>query len=104
MLYALYTDDKIDLGQIRWTQFIKSPTSSWKFLNISNAHFWSIVVKNARDHFKVTQMDDVQMEKFSVMNTVMFVTKNAKNFHFIGAIPEVMLSKVPTKNEIVEIY
>lgn len=44
------------------------------------------------------------MEKFSVMNTVMFVTKNAKNFHFIGAIPEVMLSKVPTKNEIVEIY
>lgn len=60
-------------------------------------------MKNARDHFKVPQMADVQLAKLLILNTSTFVTTDAENFHYIGAIPDVMLNKVPVNNEIVEI-
>lgn len=38
------------------------------------------------------------------MNTIMLITIDVNNFHYIGAIPDVMLDKVPPNNEIIAFY
>lgn len=100
----MYTNEKIDLGHILWALSVQRPMSSSKDMCISCAQFWSIVVKNARDHFKVSQMTNVQMTSFSMMNILTFVAMNANNFHYTGSIQEVMLYKVLANNEIIDIY
>lgn len=64
----------------------------------------SVVVRNARDHFIVPTIVDVQMANFAVLNTLTFASLDAKDFHYIGVISEVMLKEVPTDNEVVTIY
>ncbi|CAH1421559.1 unnamed protein product [Lactuca virosa] len=104
LLYALYSGENIDLGQILWVQFSQSISSSTKNSEISCAIFWSIVVRNACDHFKVPIMADAQMATFPVLNTTTFVLLTTKDFHYIGAIPEVLLKEVPSENEVISIY
>lgn len=62
------------------------------------------MVKKACDHFKIPQMADVQIKRFQIMNTIMLITIDVNNFHYIGAIPDVMLDKVPPNNEIIAFY
>lgn len=94
LIYVLYSGEKIDLGQILWVQFTQSIYSSMKNTDISCVRFWSIVARNARDHLKVPMMADVHMASFIVLNTTTFSSFNAKDFHYIGVIPEVMLKDV----------
>lgn len=83
LLYTLYTNEKIDLCQILQVQFTQIPASSMNDSNTSCAYFWSIVLKNAWDHFKVPRVADMQFVKFSMLNKTTFVTTDAKNFHYI---------------------
>ncbi|CAI9269113.1 unnamed protein product [Lactuca saligna] len=69
LLYAFYSGEKIDIGQIIWVQFTQSISSSTNNTNISSVIFWSIVVRNACDHFKVPTMANVHMANFVVINT-----------------------------------
>lgn len=75
-----------------------------KDCDISCARFWSIVVSNARDHFKVPIMDDAHMVNFVVLNTSTFTSLNSKDFHYVGAISELMLKEVLAKNKVITIY
>ncbi|CAH1449537.1 unnamed protein product [Lactuca virosa] len=61
-------------------------------------------MKNAHDHLKVPQMEDVQLVKFLMFNTTKFVTTDANNFNYIRAISDVMLHKVLASNKIISIY
>lgn len=67
LLYAFYYGEKIDIGQIVWVQFTQSISSSTKNTDISYVIFWSIVVRNACDHFKVPTMANVRMANFVVL-------------------------------------
>ena len=61
------------------------------------------MVKNDRDHYKVPQTVDVQMAKFLTLNTTTFGTTNEKDFHYVGAILDFMLNKVPVNKAIISI-
>lgn len=87
LLYTLYSEENIDLGQLLRVQFTQGISSSMKITDISCARFWLTVVKNARGHFKVPTMFDAQMANFDVLNTTTFASFNEIDFHHIGEIP-----------------
>lgn len=67
--------------------FLQSPTSSTKEEKILCACFWSIVVRNAQDHYHIPKMTDVQIVLIPKMNVRTFVTTDDETFHHIGSIP-----------------
>ncbi|CAH1413759.1 unnamed protein product [Lactuca virosa] len=49
-------------------------------------------------------MYDAHMVNFFVLNTSTFTSLNSKDFHYIGAILELMLKEFLAKNEVITIY
>ena len=58
LIYAIYTNQNIDIGHILWTQFCSSPNLSTRTLNISMARFWSMVVDGALGKFVELRGDE----------------------------------------------
>ncbi|CAH1421347.1 unnamed protein product [Lactuca virosa] len=104
LMYAIYIGEKIKLGQVLRTQFIQSPTSTTKDSEISCTIFSSILVKNARDHYRFPHAMDVCMDVNPKMNVGTFLTTDDTNFSHIGSVMEVILAKVPSNNEIIKLY
>jgi hypothetical protein len=61
LIYAIYTNSNIDIGNILWTQFCFSPNSNTRTTHISMARFWGIVVDGALNKFKDLRGDDKTM-------------------------------------------
>ncbi|CAH1437430.1 unnamed protein product [Lactuca virosa] len=104
LLYGLYTGENIDFGTILWDQFVQSPASKTKDIEISRARFWSIMVRNAMLHYHIPEIRDVVIADIPKMKTSMFVTFEPKNFLIVGLISQSMLSMVPAGNPVIIEY
>ncbi|KAL4562111.1 hypothetical protein LXL04_034305 [Taraxacum kok-saghyz] len=96
LIYAIYTNQNIDIGQILWTQFCLSPNSNTRTTHISMAHFWGIVVDGALNKFKELRGDsNTAMAEVSELqvNKLQFVKDRV--FEHCGEIPLEMWSSVP---------
>ncbi|KAL4583271.1 hypothetical protein LXL04_007839 [Taraxacum kok-saghyz] len=96
LIYAIYTNQNIDIGQILWTQFCLSPNSNTRTTHISMARFWGIVVDGALNKFKELRGDSntamAEVSKLQV-NKLQFVKDRV--FDHCGEIPLEMWSSVP---------
>lgn len=61
-MYGIYIGEKVDLVNVLWDQFVHSSTSTSKNTEISCAGLWPIVVKNACDHYHVSQTEGLHMD------------------------------------------
>ncbi|KAL4580016.1 hypothetical protein LXL04_016189 [Taraxacum kok-saghyz] len=96
LIYAVYSNQNIDIGHILWTQFCLSPNSSSRTSNISMARFWAIVVDGALNKFKELRGNDsTAMAEISELqvNKLQFVKDRV--FEHVGEIPSEMWSIVP---------
>ena len=96
LIYAIYTNQNIDIGHILWTQFCLSPNSNTRTTHISMARFWAIVVDGALTKFTDLRGDNqTAMAVLSELqvNKLQFVKERV--FEHCGEIPIEMWSSVP---------
>ncbi|KAL4568114.1 hypothetical protein LXL04_023715 [Taraxacum kok-saghyz] len=82
LLYALFTDSPIDLGKILWTQFCESPSSASRDVEISMG--------------QTAKFPELQIGKLQI--------KSHSFCEFVGKIPEEMLIKIDSENELRKAY
>ncbi|KAL4573963.1 hypothetical protein LXL04_020785 [Taraxacum kok-saghyz] len=107
LMYALFTDSPVDLGKILWTQFCESPSSATKDVEISMGRFWSLVVDYAHRHYKIASTEPLPDEDIAIFPELQIgkLTIKSDNFcEFVGKIPEEMLLKIDSENELRKAY
>ena len=96
LIYAIYTNQDIDIGHIMWTQFCLSPNSNTRTTNISMARFWAIVVDGALNKFTDLRGDDkTAMADLSELQVNKLQFAKDRVFEHCGEIPIEMWSIVP---------
>ena len=96
LIYAIYTNQNIDIGQILWTQFCLSPNSSSRTTHISMSRFWAIVVDGALSKFKELRGDkDTAMVDASELQVNKLQFLKDRVFDHVGEIPMEMWNLVP---------
>ncbi|KAL4579731.1 hypothetical protein LXL04_015895 [Taraxacum kok-saghyz] len=107
LMYALFTDSPIDLKKILWTQFCESPSSATKDIEISMGRFWSLVVDYAHRHYKIASTEPLPEDDVAIFPDLQIgkLTIKSDNFcEFVGKIPEEMLLKIDSENELRKAY
>lgn len=104
ILYGLYHVINLDYGSLIWSQLVQSINSITRHSKISCGRFWTIVTRQAIEHFQIPVMTDALLSCVATFHTKKIIFSNATKFSFNGSIPETMYRCVTSESKVMAEY